>query len=161
MVLLAQVRGAEQEGRRLLKKAGAHGPPRLRSRYQSAPASSSVKATSSLRYTSSTCGEACCIDIASLINLKVAYYIIRSTKKRYPAQNENRRDQRLPNATLSTFMFSLIGLDNLRGCHVQLSAKHAVPEATAHAKAILVVRKVVLQVVLLQLPPVGWQVAMV
>ena len=56
---------------------------------------------------------------------------------------------------------SLVGLEHLWGCHLQLRAEYPVPEPTANTKAILVIGEVVLEVVLLQLPPVSRQSAVV
>lgn len=62
---------------------------------------------------------------------------------------------------LYTLRSSLVGLEDLWGCHLQLCAKHPVPEPTADTETILVISEVVLEVILLQLPPVGRQSAVV
>lgn len=48
-------------------------------------------------------------------------------------------------------------LCRLEGRGGKLSAEDAIPESASDPKAIFVVHEVVLQVVLLQLSPVGWQ----
>lgn len=62
---------------------------------------------------------------------------------------------------LHTRRSSLVGLEDLWGCHLQLRAEYPVPEPTANTKAILVIGEVVLEVVLLQLPPISRQSAVV
>jgi len=49
----------------------------------------------------------------------------------------------------------LTRLDDFGWCHVELGTKHPVPEAACHAKPVLIVGKVVLEMILLQLLVVG------
>lgn len=59
------------------------------------------------------------------------------------------------------FQLALVGLEYLRRRHLELRAEHPVPKPAADAEAILVIRKVMLEMVLLQLSPIRRQIAVV
>jgi len=71
-----------------------------------------------------------------------------------PSQCKHARDHSIMTATTSL----LRCLDDF-GPHLQLCPKHPVPKSVADPEPVLVVGKVVLEVIFLQLAPVGWQAA--
>lgn len=54
---------------------------------------------------------------------------------------------------------TLADLDDFAWRRCQLGSKYNVPEPTCNTKAILIIHEVMLEVILLQLSPIGWQIS--